>query len=152
MKDVGKIHDNIANGTFTKSTIISTHDRIAYYNSKHIDDGNYLQSLRESFAFFPYTIYFQKYSCFIEPINEQLGRFAANGLLLKWKGVYINLKLIQTKYLELKMIKSRPLKLFDIEGSLMICGCLYFVAAIVLLLEIAIKAIQKKFKKTRRNI
>lgn len=108
--------------------------------------------INERLRSFPFIIYYRKYSCFIEPFNEKIAQFAANGLLKRNKAKYVNLKLIKLKYLEMKFVKRRPLTFFDIKGTLIICGGLHLVSLIIFLLEcFVVKYSRKSFKNRVAN-
>lgn len=142
MHEIHSIYDQVANRSLNNAALLSTFDRVIYYNSKHIDDGLYLQIINERLVVFPYVIYFPYHSCFRVPINDQIKWFAASGLLLKWRRNYLKSNLIDTKYMESGFIKIRPLKLIDIEGVFEICGFLYITAAFVFLLEYIVKRLR----------
>lgn len=152
IKDMTTIYENIANRSLNNAAILSTLDRIAFYNSKHIDDGNYLQTMNERVSVFPYVIYFPHHSCFRAAINVEIGLLSANGLLEKWHDNYINLKLVETKVMESDRIKIRQLKLFDIEGCLQICGYFYAIATVVFLLECLVKWIMNLYSRKLSSI
>lgn len=136
------IYENIANRSLNNAAILSTLDRVAFYNSKHIDDGNYLQTMSERISVFPYVIYFPQHSCFRAAINVEIALLSSNGLLAKWHDNYINLKLVEPKIMESDRIKIRPLQMFDVEGCLQICGFFYLIGTVVFLLECFVKWIK----------
>lgn len=91
-------------------------------------------------CFMPLTIYYRKNSFLASLFDEKILHLTQNGFMGKWARQFVSNKLLRPD----KMIKyvyqePRKLSFIQIEGALMICGCLHIIAMCIFVFEIIFK-------------
>lgn len=128
-------------GKNEKHASLTTHVNISYFNSKSIKHGNYIQMMENRFCFMPLTIYFRKNSFLSPLIGDTILDLTTNGLMGKWTKNYLRSNLLRPQNIKKIFQEPRKLTFIQIQGAVIICGCLHLIAICIFVCEIIFKKI-----------
>lgn len=102
---------------------------IDYFNVLNFPKVQILKT-KQYVQLMPFTMYFQKHSCFLKSFNDQINLFASSGLITAWRRNY-----------EKSGYKSEPmlpkgLSIDQIAGVITVCICLIAASILVFIFEL----------------
>lgn len=140
MYDTGyyQLSKKIANDSLHNAALLTSTERMSYFNALNVKNGVFLQRLNERICTISLTIYFRKNSYLIEPVNDEISMYISSGLILHWKDeTYLD------KSWKMIVSNERVLKWKDVEGIFQIYGILLTIATIVFIGELIFDRINK---------
>lgn len=113
-------------------------EAIGYHNLRYYRSG-VLYPSKERVFLLQLSIFFQKHSCLVPVINEQINLMASSGLILKWTDFYLGNKYLYKQ----KQQPAKKLTLHEISGVFLLCLIFYVFSVIVFIGEMISKKIQR---------
>lgn len=113
-----------------KLVFLSTIDQLLLYNA---NNALQIRPLRERLFLVNISLFARKQSCLIEYFNTQMERFFDSGMLAKWQRQYIQ---IDKKGSDMVNNVKEQFSVAQLLFAFQVLAVLYFVAGIVIVLEI----------------
>lgn len=119
------LSDGKADGAYLSLT-----QRINYINVVNYAHANVFKT-KEYIRTVPFCLYYKKYSCLVEPFNEQITAYTSSGLINFWIK-----KFRKSREEKTAPNRRKPVSMIQINGIIILCSYLIIFSLIVFVLEL----------------